>query len=160
MQHIKILCIGKFKEKYWEDAEKEYLKRLGAFAKVEVICLPEAKLSTNPTAAEMEAAIRKEGESILAKISQRSHLIALCIRGKYCSSEEFSDYLAKKATEGVGEIVFVIGGSNGLSPAVEERADYKLSFSPMTFPHQLARVILEEQIYRAFQIQSGGKYHK
>ena len=82
MQHIKILCIGKFKEKYWEEAEKEYLKRLGAFAKVEVICLPESKLSTNPTAAEMEAAIRKEGESILAKISQRSHLIALCIRGK------------------------------------------------------------------------------
>ena len=160
MQHIRILCVGKFKEKYWEMAEAEYLKRLTPYAKVETLCLPEVRLSNDPKEAEILAGIEKEGESILAKIPPKSHCVALCIKGKSLKSEELAAHMENVTLSGVSDITFVIGGSNGLSAAVEKRADFKLSFSPMTFPHQLARVMLLEQIYRSFQIRSGGKYHK
>ena len=160
MQTVTILCVGKLKESYWREAAAEYQKRLGAFCKVGVVEVEEARIPSNPSQAQIDAALVAEGERLLAKIPGDSLAAALCIEGKEQTSEELARWLGKAAVDGKSNIVFLIGGSFGLSPQVNQRADCRISMSRMTFPHQLARVMLLEQIYRGYQIQNGGKYHK
>nr|WP_206701385.1 23S rRNA (pseudouridine(1915)-N(3))-methyltransferase RlmH [Cytobacillus firmus] len=138
----------------------EYLKRLSAYAKMDIIEVPDEKAPEELSETEMIQVKQKEGERILAKIHPDAHVIALAIEGKMKSSEELADTLDKLATYGKSKIAFVIGGSLGLSQEVLQRADEKLSFSKMTFPHQLMKLILLEQIYRAFRINRGEPYHK
>lgn len=160
MLNVTVLCVGKLKEKYWRDACTEYSKRLGRFCSFNIIEIDEERLPENPSSAQIENTIKKEGERLLAKIPENAKVCAMCIEGKLCSSEELSKAIEKTAIDGFGSMFFVIGGSWGLSENVKKRAEIRLSMSKMTFPHQLARVILCEQIYRSFQISSGGKYHK
>lgn len=158
--NISIVTVGKLKEKYLKQGIEEYLKRLTSYAKVEITEVADEKAPEELSELEMEQVKQKEGERILAKISQDSHVIALAINGKMQSSEELADTLDKLATYGKSKIAFVIGGSLGLSDEVLQRANEQLSFSKMTFPHQLMRLILVEQIYRAFRINRGEPYHK
>lgn len=158
--NISIITVGKLKEKYLKQGIEEYLKRLSAYAKVEVIEVADEKAPEELSELEMVQVKQKEGERILAKISQDTHVIALAIQGKLGSSEELADTLDKLATYGKSKIAFVIGGSLGLSEEVLKRSNEQLSFSRMTFPHQLMRLILVEQIYRAFRINRGEPYHK
>jgi 23S rRNA (pseudouridine1915-N3)-methyltransferase len=158
--NISIITVGKLKEKYLKQGINEYLKRLSAYAKVEVVELPDEKAPENLSEVEMEQVKGKEGERILAKIPQDTHVIALAIEGKMKSSEQLADDLDKLATYGKSKIAFVIGGSLGLSSDMMKRANDTLSFSKMTFPHQLMRLILVEQIYRGFRINRGEPYHK
>lgn len=160
MLNISIICVGRLKEQYLRDACAEYSKRLGAFCKLSIIELTPAKLPDSPSEAQISAALASEGKQILSKISPSDKVCAMCIEGKMLSSEQLSERLASYAVSGCGSIAFVIGSSCGLDEQVKRRADLRLSMSPMTFPHQLARVMLLEQIYRAFMISSGGKYHK
>ncbi|MBR2732311.1 MAG: 23S rRNA (pseudouridine(1915)-N(3))-methyltransferase RlmH [Clostridia bacterium] len=160
MLNIQLLCIGKLKEDYLRMAAAEYQKRLGAFCRLTVTELPPARLPDAPNPAQIDAALEDEGRRILAQLPPRAEVIALCIEGKLLSSEALSERLQTLAVGGVSDVAFVIGGSYGLAPAVKQRARLRLSMSPMTFPHQLARVMLLEQIYRAFMIAGGGKYHK
>lgn len=161
MLTIQILCVGKLKEGYLRQACAEYQKRLGAFCKLNMVELPEYKLPQNPSAAQIQKCIDEEGRSLLA-VMQKSPAfqIPMCIEGKQRSSEEFAALVEQAALRGYSTVNFVIGGSYGLSDAVKGEANEKLSLSKMTLPHQLARVVLLEQVYRAFQINSGGKYHK
>ncbi|WP_312470700.1 23S rRNA (pseudouridine(1915)-N(3))-methyltransferase RlmH [Neobacillus sp.] len=158
--HISIVTVGKLKEKYLRLGIEEYLKRLSAYAKVEVFEVADEKAPEVLSELEMVQVKQKEGERILAKISQDTYVIALAIQGKLQSSEELADTLDKLATYGKSKIAFVIGGSLGLSEEVLKRSNEQLSFSRMTFPHQLMRLILVEQIYRAFRINRGEPYHK
>ena len=158
--NIKIIAIGKLKEKYWQDAVKEYSKRLGAYCSLEIIELKESLLRANASPADEEAVKRAEGEEILAKIRKTDYVITLEIKGKSLTSEALSEKIAQLGIDGHSDIAFVIGGSLGLSPQVSQRADFKLSFSAMTFPHQMMRVILLEQIYRSFKIMRNEAYHK
>ncbi|QOR66632.1 23S rRNA (pseudouridine(1915)-N(3))-methyltransferase RlmH [Cytobacillus suaedae] len=158
--NISIVTIGKLKEKYLQQGINEYLKRLTAYAKVEVIEMPDEKAPENLSEIEMEQVKQKEGERILSKISEDTHVIALAIDGKMKSSEQLAEDLDKLATYGKSKIAFVIGGSLGLSNEVMKRANDTLSFSKMTFPHQLMRLILLEQVYRAFRINRNEPYHK
>lgn len=158
--NISIVTVGKLKEKYLKQGIEEYLKRLTAYAKVEVIEVADEKAPEELSDIEIEQVKQKEGERILAKISQDTYVIALAINGKMQSSEELADSLDKLATYGKSKIAFVIGGSLGLSEEVLKRANEKLSFSKMTFPHQLMRLILVEQVYRAFRINRSEPYHK
>ncbi|HJV17265.1 MAG TPA: 23S rRNA (pseudouridine(1915)-N(3))-methyltransferase RlmH [Bacillales bacterium] len=156
--NISIVTVGKLKEKYLKQGIEEYLKRLTAYAKVEVIEVADEKAPEELSDIEIEQVKQKEGERILAKISQDTYVIALAINGKMQSSEELADSLDKLATYGKSKIAFVIGGSLGLSEEVLKRANEKLSFSKMTFPHQLMRLILVEQVYRAFRINRSEPY--
>ncbi|MGZ4159433.1 MAG: 23S rRNA (pseudouridine(1915)-N(3))-methyltransferase RlmH, partial [Neobacillus sp.] len=156
--NISIVTVGKLKEKYLKLGIDEYLKRLSAYAKVEVIEVADEKAPEELSELEMVQVKLKEGERILAKISQDAFVIALAINGKLQSSEELADSLDKLATYGKSKIAFVIGGSLGLSEEVLKRSNEQLSFSRMTFPHQLMRLILVEQIYRAFRINRGEPY--
>lgn len=158
--NISIITVGKLKEKYLKQGIDEYLKRLSAYAKMDIIEVPDEKAPEELSETEMIQVKQKEGERILAKIHPDAHVIALVIEGKMKSSEELADNLDKLATYGKSKIAFVIGGSLGLSQEVLQRADEKLSFSKMTFPHQLMKLILLEQIYRAFRINRGEPYHK
>ncbi|KAA6447225.1 23S rRNA (pseudouridine(1915)-N(3))-methyltransferase RlmH [Bacillus swezeyi] len=158
--NISIVAIGKLKEKYLKQGIDEYIKRLSSYAKVEIIELPDEKAPENLSEQDMKIVKDKEGERLLAKISPDAHVIALAIEGKLKSSEELADNMDRLATYGKSKVTFVIGGSLGLSDAVLKRADEKLSFSRMTFPHQLMRLILLEQVYRAFRINRGEPYHK
>ncbi|MGG7221602.1 23S rRNA (pseudouridine(1915)-N(3))-methyltransferase RlmH [Bacillus sp. ATD] len=158
--NINIVTIGKLKEKYLKQGIEEYTKRLSAYAKIDIIELPDEKAPENLSDQDMKIIKDKEGDRILAKISLDAHVIALAIEGKMKTSEELADTIDKLATYGKSKVTFVIGGSLGLSDAVMKRADEKLSFSKMTFPHQLMRLILVEQIYRAFRINRGEPYHK
>ncbi|WP_339243916.1 23S rRNA (pseudouridine(1915)-N(3))-methyltransferase RlmH [Bacillus sp. FSL K6-0998] len=158
--NISIVAIGKLKEKYLKQGIDEYIKRLSAYAKVDIIELPDEKAPENLSDQDMKIVKDKEGERILSKISPDAHVIALAIEGKMKSSEELADNMDRLATYGKSKVSFVIGGSLGLSDAVLKRADEKLSFSRMTFPHQLMRLILLEQVYRAFRINRGEPYHK
>lgn len=153
--NISIVAIGKLKEKYLKQGIDEYIKRLSAYAKVDIIELPDEKAPENLSDQDMKIVKDKEGERILSKISPDAHVIALAIEGKMKSSEELADNMDRLATYGKSKVTFVIGGSLGLSDAVLKRADEKLSFSRMTFPHQLMRLILLEQVYRAFRINRG-----
>lgn len=158
--NIKIITVGKLKEKYLKDAVNEYLKRLSAYAKVEIIELAEERISDNPSEAEEYQVRQKEGERILKAIPDQAYVLALAIQGKQLSSEDLAQKISDLALRGNSNLVLIIGGSIGLSDEVYKRADFQLSFSKMTFPHQLIRVILLEQVYRAFKINRGEKYHK
>ena len=160
MQRVTVLCVGKLKEKFYIDAAAEYVKRLQRHCKLELIELPEQRLPDDPSPAEIQKALRAEGDAIREKLPKGGAVIALCIEGKPCSSEELSRRLTDFGVQGKTQITFLIGGSVGLDEDLKRRADWRLSMSPMTFPHHLARVMLLEQIYRAFQIQQGTKYHK
>ena len=158
--NISIVSVGKLKEKYLKQGIDEYVKRLSGYAKVELIEVPDEKAPENLSEQESQQIKEKEGERILAKISDDTYVIALAIEGKMKSSEELAKSLDKLATYGRSKIAFVIGGSLGLSKSVMQRANEALSFSKMTFPHQLVRLLLLEQIYRAFRINRGEPYHK
>ena len=160
MIHIDLIVLGKLKEAYLRDACAEYVKRLQAFCKVRTIELAPYRLPDDPSDAQISDALEKEAAEIEKQIAPGACVYALCIEGKTVSSEQFSAQLEQAAVDGSGTIVFVIGSSFGLSERVKRRANVRLSMSPMTFPHQLARVMLLEQLYRAFQIRAGGKYHK
>lgn len=155
---IHLITVGKLKEKWLREAYAEYEKRLQRYCRLTLTELPEARLPEVPSEAETAAALVQEGKAILQAC--RGRIIALCIEGKLCSSEEFSAMLDRAAVSGDSTVSFVIGSSFGLSDEVKNRADMRFSMSKMTFTHQIARVLLAEQIYRAFQITSGGKYHK
>ena len=160
MIKIRIICIGTLKEKFFKDAFNEYHKRLSAFCKFEIIELDEFKLKNNPSQTEVQKGLEQESFKIFSKIPNNSYVIALCIEGAESSSQKLARHIENIAVNKVGDITFVIGSSYGLSQKIKEHADFLLSMSQMTFPHQLARIMLCEQIYRAFQIISGGKYHK
>ncbi|GIP40599.1 ribosomal RNA large subunit methyltransferase H [Paenibacillus sp. J31TS4] len=158
--HIQIVAVGKLKEKYLTMGIAEYLKRLGPYAKVTITELPDEKAPDTMSPAEEEQVKGREGERILAQIKPDAHVIAMAIEGQMWSSDELAQQLDRLATYGKSHIVFVIGGSNGLSPAVYKRADQLLSFGKITYPHQLMRLVLVEQVYRAFKIVRGEPYHK
>lgn len=160
MQKITIVCVGKIKEKYFTMAIDEYSKRLSRYCKLEIIELSDEKTPDNASKAEEDVIKKKEADRILSKIKEDTYVITLEINGKMLDSVELSEKIENLAVNGKSNIVFVIGGSLGLHSDVSARADYKLSFSKMTFPHQLMRVILLEQIYRGFRISAGEPYHK
>ena len=160
MISVNIICIGSLKEKYFKDGIAEYSKRLKAFCKFNIIELDEHKLPQNPKDSEINQGVLVEGEKIKAKISKNSYIISMCVEGKIISSEELAQKIQTVSLDGFSTVDFIIGGSFGLSKDIKNMSNFKMSMSKMTFPHQLARLILSEQIYRAFQISSGGKYHK
>lgn len=155
-----ILCVGKLGERYWGEACGEYLKRLSAYCRPQLIELPEQRLPASPSPAQIERALAQEGALLLQKAPSGSLLISLCIEGEALSSEALADRLMRYAVGGAGSFSFAIGGSFGLSEQVKARSALRLSMSSMTFPHTLARVMLLEQLYRAFSIQAHAKYHK
>nr|WP_285842123.1 23S rRNA (pseudouridine(1915)-N(3))-methyltransferase RlmH [Ureibacillus chungkukjangi] len=158
--NITIISVGKLKEKYLKMGIDEYVKRLGGYAKVELVEVPDEKAPEQLSEAEMEIVKRKEGERILAKVNDGMHVIALEIDGKMKSSEDMAKDLESLMTYGTSKVAFIIGGSLGLHEDVLKRADEKLSFGKMTLPHQLMKLVLVEQIYRSFRIIKGEPYHK
>ncbi|MCI7124565.1 23S rRNA (pseudouridine(1915)-N(3))-methyltransferase RlmH [Mogibacterium sp.] len=158
--NINIICIGKLKEKYWQAAVAEYTKRIGGYVRIQIVELKESKLPKNASPADESQVMEKEGETILSKIGESDYVIAMEVEGKMLDSVELSRHLTKTFDSGRSTVDFIIGGSLGLSPAVKKRADFGLSFSRMTFPHQMARVLLLEQIYRSFKIANNETYHK
>lgn len=160
MQKVTVLCVGKLKEAFYAAAVAEYQKRLQRHCKLEIVELPEQKLPESPAPAEIEQALAREAALIEEKLPKGGAVIALCIEGTELSSEALSKKLAQLASAGASQLTFLIGGSFGLHPRVKQRADLRLSMSPMTFPHHLAWVMLLEQIYRAYQIDAGTRYHK
>ena len=159
MLSINILCVGKLKESYLRDAIAEYSKRMQPLCRLSIAELPEERVGENPSPAEITRVIGAESERILSKIGRSDYVIAMCVEGKNIGSEELSARL-DEVQQTHSTVDFVIGGSWGLSDALKARADFRLSMGKMTFPHQLCRVMLLEQIYRAFQISKGTKYHK
>lgn len=157
---ITIICVGKIKEKFYTAAIEEYAKRLSRYCKLEIVELADEKTKENASEHENELVKVKEGERILAAIREDMYVTALAIEGKMLDSVEFSQKIEQLGVTGTSNIAFVIGGSLGLDKRVLDRADYKLSFSKMTFPHQLMRVVLLEQIYRGYRIMKGEPYHK
>lgn len=158
---ITILCVGKIKERFYSQAVEEYAKRLSRYTKLEITEVPDEKTPDHASEHESELIRQREGERLLHQLEgQQAHVIALAIHGKMMDSVELSEHIHGCMVSGSSHIIFVIGGSLGLSPSVLKRADLQLSFSKMTFPHQLMRVILAEQIYRAFRIMNHEPYHK
>ena len=160
MLSVHLICVGKLKEKFYREAVDEYVKRLSAYCKLNLLELPEQKLPQNPSQGEISAALEKEAEAIRAKIPPSSSVVAMCVEGRERSSEELAQMMQSWEQNSSKHLVFVIGGSYGLHPSVKQQAWVKLSMSPMTFPHHLARVMVLEQIYRAFKINEGSSYHK
>lgn len=160
MQKVSIICVGKLKEKFYTEAAAEYVKRLQRHCKLEIIELPESRLSDTPSPAEIKKALAAEGTAIRERLPKGGAVIAMCIEGKTCSSEELSRRMTDFAVAGKTQLTFLIGGSVGLDEELKKQADWRLSMSPMTFPHHMARIMLLEQIYRAYQIEQGTKYHK
>ena len=160
MLSVHLICVGKLKEKFYLDACAEYMKRLSPYCKLTLTELPEVKLPQNPSLGKITAALDKEGDAIRAKIPPNSSVVALCVEGKTRSSEELADLVRTWEQNAAKHLVFVIGGSYGLHPSIKAEAWVRLSMSPMTFPHHLARVMVLEQIYRAFKINEGSSYHK
>lgn len=159
MISVTVIAVGKLKESYLRDGCAEYVKRLKGFCKIDIIEVDEERASDNPSQAEIKNILQKEGSRIIAKIPKACAVIPLCIEGKEYSSPDFSQLIEKTAF-GASHICFIIGGSFGLSDEVKALAPHKLSFGKMTLPHQLARMVLLEQIYRAFSILNNSKYHK
>ena len=157
---ISILCVGKVKEKFYREAIDEFTKRLSRYCKLEIIEVSDEKTEEQSSETEIRLVKEQEGERLLKNLIEDAYVIALCIDGKQLDSEELSEKMEKLGIQGVSHICFIIGGSLGLSDAVVKRADFKLSFSKMTFPHQLMRVILLEQIYRGYRIMNHEPYHK
>ena len=160
MQKVTILCVGKLKENFYAEAAAEYAKRLSRFCKLEIVELPEERLPDTPSPAQIAAALEKEAAAIRSRLPTSAFLIALCVEGTPRSSEDLARMLADSAGRGQSQVVFLIGGSFGLDPSLKALAAERLSMSPMTFPHHLARVMVLEQIYRAYQINAGTRYHK
>ena len=160
MLGVRLICVGRLGEKFWAQAVKEYEKRLGAYCKLEIIELPEERLPEDPSPAQIEAALSKEADAVRAKLPNGCLVIAMCVEGRERSSEELARYLADSAAQGASHIVFLIGSSYGMHASLKRQAALRLSMSPMTFPHHLLRVMLLEQIYRAYQINAGSRYHK
>ncbi|MCU6755567.1 Ribosomal RNA large subunit methyltransferase H [uncultured Eubacterium sp.] len=158
--NITVLAVGKLKEKYWQDAIREYSKRLGKYCRFQIVEVKESLLRANPSKADEAAVKIAEGRDILSKIKPADHVVTLEIKGRPLSSPQLAQHIEDMTVRGKSSIVFVIGGSLGLSDEVSRRADFKLSFSAMTFPHQMMRVILLEQIYRSFKIIKNEAYHK
>lgn len=159
MEKINLLCVGKLKEEYWRSACNEYQKRLKPFCKFSVVEIPESRLPKKPSQMQILKALAQEGR-LLFEAAGSSAKLALCIEGKELSSAMLAEKIEGYGLRGIDTISFIIGSSYGLSSQVKQNADFRLSMSPMTFPHQLARVMLCEQIYRAFEIINHGKYHK
>ena len=157
---VTVICVGKLRERFFADAAAEYLKRLRRLMPVTVIEVPDEPEPAQPGDAQNEVVLRREGERILARLSDRDHVIALCVDAKQYESPELAARLDGLFTQGKSHIAFVIGGSLGLHPSVLKRADERMSMSRMTFPHQLARVMLLEQLFRAAKINAGERYHK
>ncbi len=158
--NVKVLCVGKIKEKFYSQAIDEYCKRLSKYCSLDIVQVPDEKTAENLSDVEINLIKDREGEKILKHINDRDFVIALAILGKQLDSVAFSKYIQDLMIQGNSSIVFVIGGSLGLSDKVLSRANYLLSFSKMTFPHQLMRVVLLEQIYRAMRIMKNEPYHK
>lgn len=159
MAQITVISVGKIKEKFIKDALSEYEKRLSRFVKFKSIEIPDRSIPDNASPAEEEAVLLREGSEILSKIDKGSFVISMCIEGAKISSTDFAKKLSDTFMHS-SSITFIVGGSLGLSPEVKMRSDFKMSMSPMTFPHNLARLMLTEQIYRAFKINSNESYHK
>ena len=157
---ITLITVGKIKDKYFTDAIAEYAKRLSRYCKLEIIEVADEKTPDSASEALENQIKEKEGERILSKVPDSAYVVALAIEGKQLSSEDLADKMEKWNVNGISHLVFIIGGSLGLTPKVLNRADFKLSFSKMTFPHQLMRVVLLEQIYRSFRIRNNEPYHK
>ena len=160
MLSVKLICVGRMKEKFYAEAFGEYMKRLQPYCKLQLTEAPEQRLSESPSPKELEKALDREAEDILAAIPGDSYVATLCIEGRELSSEALAELVFKVEGSGRPRMCFIIGGSYGLSPRVKARADLKLGMSPMTFPHHLARVMLAEQLYRSFKIIEGSRYHK
>ena len=160
MTTINLIYVGNIRENYLLAAVAEYEKRLSAYCRLVCTEIKEEKLPDDPSQAQTEAAMKKEGERILAVLSRKSMKIALCVEGKQLSSEEFSSLIKNAENSGFSQISFIIGGAFGLSEEVKKVCDFRLSLSKMTFTHRFARILLLEQIYRAENIAAGGKYHK
>lgn len=160
MFNITLICMGKLKEKFYLTAAQEYTKRLGGYCEFHLIELPEYRLPEDPSPTEIANGLDKEGESILQKIPKGSWFCIFTPEGKTLSSEAFAGKLKEVKLSGKSSVCFLIGSSFGIAPQIKQRADFKLSMGPMTFPHHLARIMVLEQIYRAEAIQAGSKYHK
>lgn len=160
MFDITLICMGKLKEKFYISAASEYEKRMKGYANFQLVELPEVRLPDSPSPAEISAGLEKEADSILTKIPKGSWLCVLTPEGKLLSSEALAEKLKDVKLSGKSSACFLIGSSFGIAPRIKEMADFRLSMSPMTFPHHLARVMVLEQLYRAEAIQSGSKYHK
>lgn len=160
MLSVYLICVGKLKEKFYKDACAEYVKRLSSYCKLTIVEIPEAKLPKDPTLGEITNALDKEGDAIRAKLPPNARIVALCVEGRMRASEEVAQMFPMTGYSQDKHLVFIIGGSYGLHPSVKAEAQIQLSMSPMTFPHHLARVMLLEQIYRAFKINEGSSYHK
>ena len=160
MLDVHILCVGKLKEKFYMEAAAEYVKRLGGYCRLTLTELPEERLPKSPSRAQIDAALEKEAAAIRAKLPPNSSLVALCVEGRLRSSEDLARMVADWSLGSAKHLVFLIGSSYGLHPSLKGQAWVKLSMSPMTFPHHLARVMLLEQVYRAFKINEGSDYHK
>lgn len=159
MLRIKLITVGTLKESFLREAVAEYEKRLGAYAKVEIVELKEGRVAENPSAAEIAAVLEKEADAILAAIPPRAYTVALCVEGQQKSSEQLATLLSDAMSRS-SDLCLVIGSSHGLSPRVKKAADFRLSVSALTFPHQLMRVLLLETVYRSLSILHGSKYHK
>ena len=161
MQNIDLICVGKLNAPYFAAGVAEYQKRLAAFCRFRIIELPEAPLpDKNASPAQIEKVLEKEGKAILAAVRKGACLVALCVEGKQISSEELAAQIERQALSGAGDMAFVIGSSHGLAPAVKAAANARISLGRITLPHQLARLVLAEQLYRACTINAGMKYHK
>ena len=160
MLSVQIICVGKLKEAFYTDAANEYRKRLGGYCKFSLTELPEERLPDRPSPAQIEGALAKEGAAVLSRLPKGGAVVAMCVEGQPLSSEGLAEKVAAWAGSGRSQITFLIGSSFGLHPDVKKAADFRLSMSQMTFPHHLARVMILEQIYRAFKIQEGSGYHK
>ncbi len=160
MLNVKLICVGKLREKFYIDAFQEYAKRLGAYCRLDCAEIAEQRLPDKPGDKEIAAALEKEAAEILKAVPADAWLCALCVEGKQLSSEGLAELIRQRENSGRPRLCFVIGGSFGLADAVKQRADFRLSMSAMTFPHHLARIILAEQVYRAFKILEGSRYHK
>ena len=160
MLAVKLICVGKMRERFFIDAFAEYVKRLQAYCKFECVELTEQRISDNPSQNEIAAALAREAADIGRSIPTDAYVVAMCVEGRQMKSEGMGDLIAARADSGKPKLCFVVGGSFGLDESVKRRADMRLSMSEMTFPHHLARVMLAEQIYRGFKINEGSKYHK
>ncbi len=160
MLTVKLICVGRLREKYYIEAFQEYAKRLGAYCRFECLEIAEQRLPDRPGEKEIAAALEREALEILKAVPDDAYLCALCVEGRQMPSEGLAELIRSRENSGKPKLCFVIGSSCGLSETVKRRADLRLSFSQMTFPHHLARVMLAEQIYRGFKINEGSKYHK
>ena len=160
MLNVTLICVGKMKERFFEDAFAEYRKRLGAYCRLELMELPEQRLPDEPSDRELAAALEREADEIEKRIPAGAALVALCVEGRQMSSPEFAAQLAAWQSAGRSRVCFLVGSSCGLAARLKQSADLRLSMSEMTFPHHLFRVMLAEQLYRALNIAAGGKYHK